>query len=39
VALISKLKIEKKLGFVSTGGGAMLDFLAKGSLPGLRALK
>jgi len=38
-ALISKLKIEDKLGFVSTGGGAMLDFLAKGSLPGLRALK
>lgn len=39
VALISKLKIEKKLGFVSTGGGATLEFLAKGSLPGIRALK
>lgn len=39
VALISKLKIENKLGFVSTGGGAMLDFLAKGTLPGIRVLK
>lgn len=39
VAIISKLKIEKNLGFVSTGGGATLDFLAKGTLPGIRVLK
>lgn len=39
VAIISKLKIEKKLGFVSTGGGATLDFLSKGTLPGIRVLK
>jgi phosphoglycerate kinase len=39
VALISKLKIESRLGFVSTGGGATLEFLAKGTLPGIRALK
>lgn len=39
VALISKLKIEDKLGFVSTGGGATLDFLSKGTLPGIRTLK
>jgi len=39
VAIISKLKIEDKLGFVSTGGGATLDFLSKGTLPGLRVLK
>jgi len=39
VAIISKLKIEDKLGFVSTGGGATLEFLAKGTLPGIRALK
>jgi phosphoglycerate kinase len=39
VALISKLKLENKLGFVSTGGGATLEFLAKGSLPGIKALK
>lgn len=38
-ALISKLKIESKIGFVSTGGGATLDFLSKGSLPGIRVLK
>lgn len=39
VALISKLKLEGKLGFVSTGGGATLDFLAKGTLPGIKILK
>jgi phosphoglycerate kinase len=38
-ALITKLKIESKLGFVSTGGGATLDFLSKGTLPGIRVLK
>ena len=39
VAIISELKLESKLGFVSTGGGATLDFLASGSLPGIKALK
>jgi len=39
VAYISKLKLEQKLGFVSTGGGATLDFLAKGTLPGIKVLK
>jgi phosphoglycerate kinase len=39
VALVSKLRLEDKLGFVSTGGGATLDFLAKGTLPGIKALK
>lgn len=39
IAYISKLKLEKKLGFVSTGGGATLDFLSKGTLPGIKALK
>lgn len=38
-AIISKLKIEDKIGFVSTGGGATLDFLSKGTLPGIRVLK
>ncbi len=39
VALISKLKMEKKFSFVSTGGGATLDFLANGTLPGIKALQ
>ena len=36
VALISKLKFQKKFTFVSTGGGATLEYLAKGTLPVLR---
>ncbi len=39
VALITKLKLKDKIGFVSTGGGATLDFLATGTLPGIKALK
>lgn len=38
VALISQMKMEKKFSFVSTGGGATLDFLANGKLPGIKAL-
>lgn len=39
VALVTKMKMEKKFTFVSTGGGAMLSFLARGTLPGIEALK
>lgn len=39
VTLISKMKMEKKFSFVSTGGGATLDFLANGTLPGIKALQ
>ncbi len=38
VALVSEMKIEKKISFVSTGGGATLDFLANGTLPGIKVL-
>lgn len=30
---------EERLGFLSTGGGAMLEYLLKGSLPGIDALE
>jgi len=39
VTLISEMKMEKKFSFISTGGGATLDFLANGTLPGIKALK
>lgn len=38
VAAIEKLGLNTKFSFISTGGGAMLDFLAKGTLPGLDVL-
>ncbi|MEK7213827.1 MAG: phosphoglycerate kinase [Patescibacteria group bacterium] len=38
LASIAELGLEDKFTFVSTGGGAMLDFLAKGTLPGIEAL-
>jgi phosphoglycerate kinase len=38
VKLVSQMGIQDKISFVSTGGGAMLDFLAKGTLPGIDAL-
>lgn len=39
VAVMGKLGLIKKFSFVSTGGGAMLEFLAHGTLPGIKALK
>lgn len=38
VAAIEKLGVVDKLGFVSTGGGAMLTYLEKGSTPALDLL-
>lgn len=39
VATVEKLRLQDSFSFISTGGGAMLDFLAKGTLPGLKALE
>jgi phosphoglycerate kinase len=39
IASINKLELNDNFTFISTGGGAMLDFLVNESLPGLDALK
>ena len=36
---LEKLKLLNKINHVSTGGGALLEYLAKGFLPGIEALK
>ncbi|PIR89428.1 MAG: phosphoglycerate kinase [Candidatus Harrisonbacteria bacterium CG10_big_fil_rev_8_21_14_0_10_40_38] len=36
--LIRELKLQKKVGFLSTGGGAMLTYLGGGAMPALEAL-
>ena len=38
IAAIEKLGLLFRFSFVSTGGGAMLEFLATGTLPGIAAL-
>jgi len=38
LAAIAELGIENKISFVSSGGGAMLDFLANGTLSGIEAI-
>lgn len=38
VAALDKFKLTEKLNFVSSGGGAMLEFIAGRELPGLKAL-
>lgn len=39
VVAIEELNLSDRFSFISTGGGAMLDFLADGTLPGLEALR
>ena len=39
IASINSLGLDHKFTFVSTGGGAMLDYLANESLPALQALE
>lgn len=39
VMFLKQYKLDKKFSFISTGGGAMLDFLAGKKLPGIEAMK
>ena len=39
VTAIHKFGLQKNFNFISTGGGAMLEFLAIGTLPGIDAIK
>ena len=39
VAFVKKLGLEKKFNYISTGGGAMLEYLANETLPSIKALK
>ncbi len=39
VTFINRLNLGKKFNYVSTGGGAMLEYLANETLPGIEALK
>lgn len=39
IAALDKYKLFNKMDFVSTGGGAMLEFLGGDKLPGIEALK
>lgn len=39
VACIRDCKLEEKMGFLSTGGGAMLDYLVDGKLPAVEVLE
>jgi len=39
VAFVRELGLERKINYLSTGGGAMLEYLANETLPGIKALK
>ncbi len=39
VMFLKQYKLDKKFSFISTGGGAMIDYLAGKKLPGIEALK
>jgi phosphoglycerate kinase len=39
VAAASKFNLSDKLSYISTGGGAMLEYVEQGTLPGVEAIK
>lgn len=39
IALLEKNSLLDKVGFVSTGGGAMLEYIGEGTLPGLEVIE
>jgi len=36
---LTRFGLDKKISFISSGGGAMLEFLAEGTLPGIEVIK
>lgn len=38
-AALTKFNLEAKIDYLSSGGGAMFEFLAKGTLPGIEAIE
>ena len=39
VAAINKYNLAEKVSYVSTGGGALLEYIEQGTLPGVEAIK
>ena len=39
VAAINKYNLASQVSYVSTGGGALLEYIEQGSLPGVRAIE
>jgi phosphoglycerate kinase len=39
VAAINKYQLAEKVSYVSTGGGALLEYIEQGSLPGVKAIE
>ncbi|RME19892.1 MAG: phosphoglycerate kinase, partial [Bacteroidetes bacterium] len=39
VAAIHKFRLDNQISFISTGGGAMLEFIENGTLPGIEAME